>query len=208
MAFSSRRGLLAATAAVALGTTMIGHALAQVPSNAPAVGSQSVAPQTNVIDALAGAGNFDAFIEMVRRAGMVETLRNAGPFTLLAPTNAAMERLPGTLREQLNPNQVNPQGAQPDPDRLRLQAFVNMHIVEGRYTLASLADRTTQLRTRNGNTVEVVSQAGQEYRTRIVGDAGFGVGGINAELRPTRFIVPEIISTNGVVLPIDVPLIQ
>ena len=83
-----------------------------------------------------------------------------------------------------------------------------MHIIEGRYSLADLAGKTTQLRTRNGNMVEVASTAGQEYRTRIVGDSGFGVGGVNAELRPTRFIVPEIMASNGVVLPIDVPLIQ
>jgi uncharacterized surface protein with fasciclin (FAS1) repeats len=206
MAISNRRGLPVASAGIALGSMFTGRASAQ--ANVPVMGAQSTAPQTNVIDALAEAGNFDAFIEYVSRSGQVDYLRGAGPFTLMAPTNAAMERLPGTLREQLNPNQVNAGGAQPDPDRTRLQAFVNMHIIQGRYTLAQLADRTTQLRTRNGNVVEVVSQAGQEYRTRIVGDAGFGVGGINAELRPTRFIVPEILASNGVVLPIDVPLIQ
>lgn len=206
MTFTNRRGLLAASASIAIGSTLIGRAFAQ--ANAPVVGAQSTMPQTNVIDALAAAGNFDAFIEYVSRAGQVDYLRGAGPFTLLAPTNAAMERLPGTLRENLNPNQVNAGGAQPDPDRTRLQAFVNMHIVEGRYTLAQLADKTTQLRTRNGNVIEVVSTAGQPYRTRIIGETGFGVGGINAELRPTRFIVPEIVGSNGVVLPIDVPLIQ
>jgi uncharacterized surface protein with fasciclin (FAS1) repeats len=203
---SSRRGLFAASASIALGSALIGRAFAQ--ANAPVVGAQSTQPQTNVIDSLAAAGNFDSFLEYARRAGAIEILRGAGPFTLLAPTNAAMERLPGSLREQLNPNQVNATGAQPDVDPVRLQAFVNMHIVEGRYTLAQLADRTTQLRTRNGNVVEVASQAGQEYRTRIVGETGFGVGGINNDLRPTRFIVPEIIASNGVVLPIDVPLIQ
>ena len=206
MTFTSRRGLLAASASIAVGSTLIGRAFAQ--ANAPVVGSQSTMPQTNVVDALAAAGGYNAFLTLVSRAGAVDYLRGAGPFTLLAPTDAAMERIPGTLRENLNPSQLNAQGAQPDPDRTRLQAFVNMHIVEGRYTLAQLADKTTQLRTRNGNVIEVASQAGQEYRTRIIGDSGFGVGGINAELRPTRFIVPEIIASNGVVLPIDVPLIQ
>ena len=206
MPISSRRGLLAASASIAIGTTLVGRALAQ--ANAPVVSGQSTMPMTNVIDSLAAAGNFDAFLEYARRSGAIELLRGAGPFTLLAPTNAAMERLPGTLREQLNPNQVNATGAQPDVDPVRLQAFVNMHIVEGRFGLSDLAGKTTQLRTRNGNMIEVASTPGQEYRTRIVGDSGFGAGGINAELRPTRFIVPEIMASNGVVLPIDVPLIQ
>ena len=34
---------------------------------------------TNVVDALAAAGNYDNFIEMLSRAGLVETLRGAGP---------------------------------------------------------------------------------------------------------------------------------
>lgn len=204
MMIQSRRALLGAAA-----TLLAVPAIAQTAtSNMPVVSGQSQARMTNVIDALAAAGNFDAFLEYASRAGAVEYLRGAGPFTLLAPTNAAMERLPVTLREALNPNQVNSQGANPDPDRVRLQAFVNMHIIEGRYTLAQLANTTTRLRTRNGNAIEVVSQAGQAYNTRIIGDSGFGVGGVNAELRPTRFIVPEIMATNGVVLPIDVPLIQ
>ncbi len=199
-----RRALLGAAAGL-----LAAPALAQTAtSNMPVISGQTQVRQTNVVDSLAAAGNFDAFLEYVSRSGQVEFLRGAGPFTLLAPTNAAMERLPVTLRESLNPNQVNSQGAMPDPDRVRLQAFVNMHIIEGRYTLAQLANTTTRLRTRNGNAVEVVSQAGQAYNTRIIGDSGFGVGGVNAELRPTRFIVPEIMATNGVVLPIDVPLIQ
>ena len=204
MMIQSRRALLGAAA-----TLFAVPALAQTAtSNMPVMSGQTQARMTNVIDALAAAGNFDAFLEYVSRAGMVEQLRGAGPFTLLAPTNAAMERLPASLRESLNPNAVNPQGSSNSPDRVRLQAFVNMHIVEGRYTLAQLANTTTRMRTRNGNAIEVVSQAGQAYNTRIIGDSGFGVGGVNAELRPTRFIVPEIMATNGVVLPIDVPLIQ
>lgn len=204
MSIQSRRALLGAAASL-----LAVPAIAQTAtSNMPVVSGQSQQQMTNVIDALAAAGNFDAFLEYASRAGAVDYLRGAGPFTLLAPTNAAMERLPQTLRESLNPNQVNSQGAMPDPDRVRLLAFVNMHIVEGRYTLAQLANTTTRLRTRNGNAIEVVSAAGQAYNTRIIGDSGFGVGGVNAELRPTRFIVPEIMATNGVVLPIDVPLIQ
>ena len=204
MTSQSRRALLGAAA-----TLFAVPAFAQTAtSNMPVVSGQSQAQMTNVVDALAAAGNFDAFLEYVSRAGMVEQLRGAGPFTLLAPTNAAMERLPVNLRESLNPNAVNSQGSQTSPDRVRLQAIVNMHIVEGRYTLAQLANTTTRMRTRNGNSVEVVSQAGQAYNTRIIGDSGFGVGGVNAELRPTRFIVPEIMASNGVVLPIDVPLIQ
>lgn len=202
MIHQSRRALLGAAASL-----LAVPALAQT-ANTPVITGQSTAQPLSVIDALAAAGNFDEFIEWARRAGAVEILRGPGPFTLLAPTNAAMGRLPASLREQLNPTQVNATGANPDIDPVRLRAFVDMHIIPGRYTLADLANRTTTLRTRNDNAIEVVSTAGQAYQTRLVGDMGFGVGGVNAELRPTRFLVPEIQASNGVVLPIDVPLIQ
>eukprot|EP01031_Cornospumella_fuschlensis_P009502 gene9502-11662_t len=64
----------------------------------------TVIQTTNVVDALAAAGNYDDFLELVSRAGAVDTLRGAGPFTLLAPNNVAMQRMPNALREMLAPS--------------------------------------------------------------------------------------------------------
>ena len=175
------------------------------------VSSPPIIQQTNVIDALAAAGNYDSFIEFARRAGAVETLRGAGPFTLLAPNNVAMERIPISIREQLVPS-TGGTGSSGDQsagiDIVRLSAFLNMHIIEGRYTLADLANRTMDLRTRNGNLVRIRSMAGQPYMARIVGDSGFGIGGINVQLRDSVISDREILASNGVVLPINDPLIQ
>ncbi|WP_207536961.1 fasciclin domain-containing protein [Sabulicella rubraurantiaca] len=205
MIIRSRRALLGAGAAL-----LATPALAQNASNMPVIGSQSRASSLNVIDTLAAAGNFNRFITLARLAGRVEDLRGAGPFTLLAPTDDAIGRIPAGLRQNWmgTENTEQNEGNIQQGDRLRLMAFVDLHIIPGRYTLAQLASTSTQLRTLNGNVVEVASQPGQEYRTRIISDTGFGVGGVNAELRPTRFLVPEMIASNGVVLPIDVALIQ
>lgn len=166
------------------------------------------AVQTNVIDALAAAGNYDDFIEFARRAGSVELLRGAGPFTLLAPNNAAMNRIPISLREQLAPSTGGAGTSGGGVDIVRLAAFMNMHIIEGRHTLSSLMNATTPVRTRNGNVVEFRSVSGQPVSARIVGDSGFGIGGINVQLNDTLISETQILASNGVVLQINDPLIQ
>lgn len=168
----------------------------------------SLVQTTNVVDALAAAGNYDNFIELVGRAGAVDTLRGAGPFTVLAPNNAAMQKMPNALREMLDPS-TGGSGAQgQSPDRLRLGAFVNMHIIEGRYSLRDLMGRVTQVKTRNGNQVEFNGMQGNVVQAKIVGDSGFGVGGLNVLLTPVTLGGPETICSNGILLPISEPLIQ
>jgi uncharacterized surface protein with fasciclin (FAS1) repeats len=168
----------------------------------------SLVQTTNVVDALAAAGNYDNFIELVSRAGAVDTLRGAGPFTVLAPNNIAMQKMPNALREMLDPS-TGGSGAQgQSPDRLRLGAFVNMHIIEGRYTLGELMSRVTQVKTRNGNQVEFDGTQGNAIVAKIVGDSGFGVGGLNIRTTPVTLAAPETICSNGVLLPISEPLIQ
>lgn len=120
---TQRRQFLLGACAAALPVA----ALAQVVPRAPLP-----LAQTNVIDALAAAGSYDNFIELISRAGAVETLRGPGPYTLLALSNAAMARLPSTVRETLDPSTGGSGAQRQDPDRVRLAAFVNMHIVEGR----------------------------------------------------------------------------
>lgn len=176
---------------------------------AQTAGTQAVVvQQTNVIDALAAAGNYDSFIELVGRAGAVDILRGAGPFTLLAPNNAAMALLPTTLREALNPTgTTGSNDERQNIDPVRLPAFVNMHIIQGSYGSTELSGRTTQMRTRNGNLVEVNGADPQNLQLRIVGDSGFGVGGLTVAPRTTTVASP-ILCSNGIVLPISAPLIQ
>lgn len=174
--------------------------------------AQSSAPRliqnTNVVDALAAAGNYDNFIELVSRAGAVDTLRGAGPFTILAPNNVAMARMPNSLREMLDPSTGGSGAQAQSPDRLRLGAFVNMHIIEGRYSMSELMGRVTQVKTRNGNQVEFNGTQGNVIQAKIVGDSGFGVGGLNIQLTPVTLGGQETICSNGVLLPISEPLIQ
>ena len=198
-----RKLLLGALAASSLPMPL----LAQTTMNAPVVTGGSVVPHRNVIDSLAAAGGFNSFIEYARLAGAIETLRGAGPFTLFALPDRAVDMIPAGLRENLAPSTGGSERERQQGDQVRLQAFINMHIVDGRYGLAEIGDRTMQLRTRNGNVLQVAPLPGGQLQVRLVGDSGFGVGGANT-YPPANLAGPEILATNGVVLPMNRPLIQ
>jgi uncharacterized surface protein with fasciclin (FAS1) repeats len=55
----------------------------------------------NLVDTAAANGSFKTFGKALDRAGMTETLRGAGPFTVFAPTDAAFEKLPAGKLESL-----------------------------------------------------------------------------------------------------------
>lgn len=196
---------------------LVGATIALLPlpllaqSNAPVAAGQTTIQQTNVIDALAAAGNYDDFIELARRSGAVETLRQTGPFTLFALNNTAMAKLPASIREMIAPSAGgggSSGGGSMGNDTVRLAAFVNMHIVDGRYSTAELMGRVTNLRTRNGNMVEINGSQGQNMTIKIVGDSGFGVGGVTIATQPIMLASQQIVCSNGIVHPVSQPVIQ
>ena len=66
-------------------------------------GGQTPPPQ-NIYFTAQNAGNFNTFIEAVKAAGLVDTLKGGGPFTVFAPTDEAFAKLPAnTLQELLKP---------------------------------------------------------------------------------------------------------
>jgi uncharacterized surface protein with fasciclin (FAS1) repeats len=61
-----------------------------------------VAPTADIVDTAAAAGDFTTLLAAIDAAGLTETLKGTGPFTVFAPTDAAFEALPaGTLDELL-----------------------------------------------------------------------------------------------------------
>lgn len=188
-------------------TFLLGACASLLPLAAQGV-VQRQSQNTNVADTLAAAGNYHKFIQLVARAGLVDTLRGAGRFTVLAPNNVAMARMPNSLREMLDPGTGGSGAQAQSPDRLRLGAFVNMHIIECRYSMSDLLGRVTQLKTRNGNQVEFNGLQGNVIVAKIVGDSGFGVGGLNIRITPVTLVGPEAVCSNGILRPISEPLIQ
>ena len=78
---------------------------------------------------LAVAGQFTTLVAAVKAAGLLETLKNKGPFTVFAPSEDAFRALPMGVLDDL----LKPEG------RPRLRALIRNHIVPGAFTAADLA---------------------------------------------------------------------
>lgn len=82
----------------------------------------------NLLDAAVAHGSFKTFTKAVEQAGMGETLRGPGPFTVFAPTDAAFAKLPaGKLDELLKPE-----------NKTELVSILNYHVVSGRKSAADI----------------------------------------------------------------------
>ncbi len=69
-----------------------------------AFASPSFAAEKDIVDTAVAAGSFKTLVAAVKAADLVDTLKGEGPFTVLAPTDAAFEKLPaGTVATLLKP---------------------------------------------------------------------------------------------------------
>lgn len=83
----------------------------------------------SVVDIATGDKNFSTLVNALQSAGLVDTLKGEGPFTVFAPTNAAFENLPGSTLEDL----MKPE------NKSRLQSLLKNHVVQGRHMAEDVA---------------------------------------------------------------------
>jgi len=92
-------------------------------AGALALALTSVASAADIVDT-AVAGKFNTLVAAVKAAGLVDTLKGPGPFTVFAPTDEAFAKLPaGTLETLLKPE-----------NKTRLQSILLYHVVSGKVT--------------------------------------------------------------------------
>jgi len=122
-----RTTVLSLTAAVALATSAFadGHA-------------------KDIVDTAAAAGDFGTLLAAAEAAGLVETLKSEGPFTVFAPTDAAFAALPeGTVADLLKPE-----------NKEALAAILTYHVIAGKVMSTDLVD-DMEAATVNGDTVAI-----------------------------------------------------
>ena len=84
----------------------------------------------DIVDTAVGAGSFGTLVAAVQAAGLVDTLKGEGPFTVFAPTDAAFAALPaGTVEELLKPENKD-----------KLTAILTYHVVAGKVMSGDLSD--------------------------------------------------------------------
>jgi uncharacterized surface protein with fasciclin (FAS1) repeats len=131
----------------------------------------------DIVDTAVAAGSFSTLVKAVQAAGLVDTLKGPGPFTVFAPTDEAFAKLPaGTLDAVL-------------ADKAKLTAILTYHVVPGKVMAKDVAAL-------NGKTAQTVQGSGLAIDTA----AGVKVGGANV-------VKTDIETTNGVIHVIDAVLI-
>ena len=82
----------------------------------------------DIVDVAAAAPNFKTLVAAVKAAGLVDTLKGDGPFTVFAPTDAAFAKLPkGTVESLLKPE-----------NKAKLIAILTYHVVKGKVLAADV----------------------------------------------------------------------
>lgn len=101
-------------------TFFCGPALAQCGGEGAGTPSRQVARQEqDIVTAATQAGSFSTLLTALKEAGLADTLKGNGPFTVFAPTDEAFAKLPaGTLEALLK-------------DKAKLQAILTYHVVSG-----------------------------------------------------------------------------
>ncbi len=103
----------------------------------------------DIVDTAAGADDFSTLVAAVQAAGLVETLKGEGPFTVFAPTNAAFAALPeGTVENLLKPENKD-----------QLTAILTYHVVPGAVMSTDLTDGMS-VATVNGAAVTIGTEGG------------------------------------------------
>lgn len=132
----------------------------------------------NIIDTAVAAGSFKTLAAAVTAAGLVPTLKGAGPFTVFAPTDEAFAKLPtGTVEALLE-------------DLPKLSAILTYHVVAGKVMAADVM-------TMNGKSAATVNGAMVSIST----DHGVHLNGLS------KVVTTDIECTNGVIHVIDTVLL-
>lgn len=112
---------------------------------APLAFAAAPARAADIVDTAVSAGSFKTLVAAVKAAGLVDTLKGPGPFTVFAPTDAAFAALPaGTVDTLLKPE-----------NKARLVAVLTYHVLPGKVMAADIAGKTLQAKTVQGQTLAI-----------------------------------------------------
>ena len=111
-------------------------------------GLRASEPQAkDIVDTAVAAGNFKTLAKALAAAGLVETLKGAGPFTVFAPTDEAFAKLPaGTLEALL-------------ADKAKLTAVLTYHVVPGKVMAADVV-KLKDAKTVQGQSIKIDTTSG------------------------------------------------
>jgi uncharacterized surface protein with fasciclin (FAS1) repeats len=130
----------------------------------------------DIIDTAVAAGSFNTLVTAVKAAGLVDTLRSKGPFTVFAPNDDAFAKLPkGTVEGLLK-------------DIPKLKAVLTYHVVSGKVMAADVAKLKTA-KTVQGQDIKIDASKWHLHKNPKINDA--------------NLIKLDVVADNGVIHVID-----
>ncbi|MEC3949401.1 fasciclin domain-containing protein [Sphingobium sp. HWE2-09] len=181
----SNLSLMIAGAVMAAGG---GIASAQMAKN-PMVGGAAMYPTKDIIDNAVNSKDHTTLVAAVKAAGLVDTLKGPGPFTVFAPTNAAFAKLPaGTVDTLVKPE-----------NKAMLTKILTYHVVAGKMTAADIAANAAQhggkasLTTVQGETLTAWKKGKDWYLTDAKGGQ-------------SKITIANVMQSNGVIHVVDTVL--
>jgi len=127
------------TAALFLGAALLATTMAQAGNH-----GKHAKPAADIVDTAVAAGSFNTLAAALNAAGLVDTLKGDGPFTVFAPTDAAFAKLPaGTVESLLEP-----------ANKEQLVAVLTYHVVAGKVMAADVV-KLSSAQTVNGQSVTI-----------------------------------------------------
>jgi uncharacterized surface protein with fasciclin (FAS1) repeats len=129
---------------------------------------------SDIVDTAIKAGDFKTLVAALEAAGLVDTLKGAGPFTVFAPTDEAFAKLPsGTVDDLLKPENKD-----------KLVAILTYHVVAGKVMAADVAGKETMAKSIEGTEIKVN-----------------GLNGVMVD--DATVVTADIVADNGVIHVID-----
>lgn len=136
--------------------------------------SAAQAGSKDIVDTAASAGKFNTLVAAVKAAGLVDTLKGTGPFTVFAPTDEAFAKLPkGTVEDLLKPENKD-----------KLVRILTYHVVPGKIVSSQIVGKKSEVATVEGSKLSV--------------DATSGV-----MVDKAKVVTADIAASNGVIHVID-----
>jgi uncharacterized surface protein with fasciclin (FAS1) repeats len=133
---------------------------------------------SDIVDTAVAAGQFNTLAKALQAAGLVDTLKGTGPFTVFAPTDAAFAKLPpGTLEDLLKPE-----------NKSKLVAILTYHVVSGEVKSSDVT-KLTSAKTVNGEPLKITTAGG------------------NVMINDANVVKADILCSNGVIHVIDTVLL-
>jgi len=155
------------------------------------VGGAPMYPSKDIVDNAVNSKDHTTLVAAVKAAGLVETLKSAGPFTVFAPTNAAFTKLPaGTVDTLLKPE-----------NKAKLTGVLTYHVVPGRLSAAALMKDIKE----GGGSAKLKTVEGEELTFKSPAAGKITVTDAKGDV--STVTIPDVMQSNGVIHVVDTVLI-